>query len=400
MPSLRSFPLAVLVPVLLLVVALGAVSTACADEPSDRLIKQYCLNLDSPAPEVRAVAERALLAAPKERVVRPLLVTLSVGEPDARAFAAKALGRFGDPTLARPLIARVIEDDAEPVRNAAALAAVAAAGKDVAWDLVKDLGSPLLLRRMRAAQGLGVMANPFTVGPIINLLHIRIVGGGGPRAHIVVEEQITYVADYDVEIAANSIAFDPIIKVVQSGTVLDARIHRIERDIWIEEHATYANILRGMTGQDFGFDADRWSDWWDKNADEFTADYRREKKDVESGRTADRMLREARDAEAKEDFEEALRLYRHVEGEFARLAQARDAAGRREALEGSAYVRMKLEERQATANARNWLSMAKSFAANGRPDRAEEFARRVLAIYPDSAEAREARAYVREGGGR
>lgn len=364
------------------------------DDPGAAPARQWLRGLSSADEAERQATEAAILAAPKERVVPPLVLALALGSSEARAFAAGALGSCRDPQVVRPLLARVLDDDAEAVRAAAARSLVAVAGRDVAWDLVPALTQASVLRRMRAAQGLAWVGNPYAVGPLIGVLRIHIAGGGGPRAHIMVAEQFPYVGDYDVEIATNAIAYDPVIRTVQSGTVLDARVHRVEREIEIEEHLAYRNALRDLTGQDFGTDAGAWEVWYEKNAEVLTAAYRKEKEDAGAARAATRLLREARAAEAREEFEGALRLYRRIEGEYARLAQAGEAAGRREALEASAYVMMKVEEARETATARNWLSLAKSYAANGLDERAAEFARRVLHSFPDTAEAREAQALL------
>lgn len=51
----------------------------------------------------------------------------------------------------------------------------------------------------------------------------RVTAFNTQRAHILVADQQAYIKDFDVEIATNSVAFDPIVGIVQSGLALDVR---------------------------------------------------------------------------------------------------------------------------------------------------------------------------------
>ncbi|MBI5369370.1 MAG: hypothetical protein HZA54_20210 [Planctomycetes bacterium] len=51
----------------------------------------------------------------------------------------------------------------------------------------------------------------------------RVTAFNTQRSHILVQRQETYVKDYDVEIATNAIAYDPVIGVLQTGLVFDVR---------------------------------------------------------------------------------------------------------------------------------------------------------------------------------
>ncbi|MBI5367113.1 MAG: HEAT repeat domain-containing protein [Planctomycetes bacterium] len=393
-------PLSRLLPLALLALwaGLAPLLPVHGDDLTDGQVRDLLRAVAGPDESARRAAEERLLAAPAARTFEPCRKALATGARATRVFAARALARARNPQATRALLGRMLDDDDAPVRAAAARAVVALAGRDAAWELVPALGNAAALRRMRAAQGLALLGNPYTAGPLVRVLRLRIVGGGGPRAHIFVGGQTTYVKDYDVEIAPGAVAYDPIVGVIQTGTVLDARVHSVEHDITIEERLVYAGALRDLTGQDFGVDADAWADWWDKSAEAFTAEYRAAKRASGERRAAVRALADGRAAEEREDFEEALRLYRRIEGDFGQFPEAQEAAARREGIEASAYAMGKVEERQSSATARNWLSMAKSFAANGLTARAAEYARRVVDTYPASAEAAEARALLAGGG--
>lgn len=69
------------------------------------------------------------------------------------------------------------------------------------------------------------------------------------RAYATMLNQITYVQDFDVEVALASIIADPIVGVVSDGVVLDVRptISQNRRYILLELRPTVATLLRPMT---------------------------------------------------------------------------------------------------------------------------------------------------------
>ncbi len=72
----------------------------------------------------------------------------------------------------------------------------------------------------------------------------RVTAFNTQRAHVLVADQQAYIKDFDVEIATNSVAYDPIVGVVQSGLVLDVRpiISNDRRYITLELRPSVATL--------------------------------------------------------------------------------------------------------------------------------------------------------------
>lgn len=66
------------------------------------------------------------------------------------------------------------------------------------------------------------------------------------RANLVVANQVSYVADFDVEIASAAAIADPIVRVANDGVYLDVRpvVTADRRFVWVDVRPTVATLLR------------------------------------------------------------------------------------------------------------------------------------------------------------
>jgi hypothetical protein len=82
------------------------------------------------------------------------------------------------------------------------------------------------------------------------------------RANLTVVNQVSYIQDFDVEVAQTAFIADPVIGVIQDGLTLNFRAlsHTGTYDIY--EGAAYAGALRQLTDKDFGTDAKAWAEWF------------------------------------------------------------------------------------------------------------------------------------------
>jgi type II secretory pathway component GspD/PulD (secretin) len=66
------------------------------------------------------------------------------------------------------------------------------------------------------------------------------------RANLVVANQVSYVSDFDVEIASSAAIADPIVRVANDGVYLDVRpvVTADRRFVWIDVRPTVANLKR------------------------------------------------------------------------------------------------------------------------------------------------------------
>lgn len=84
-------------------------------------------------------------------------------------------------------------------------------GLGLHFRLLNDYELNLVVRALEKTQKGTVVSAP------------RVTAFNTQRAHILVADQQAYIKDFDVEIATNSVAFDPIVGIVQSGLALDVR---------------------------------------------------------------------------------------------------------------------------------------------------------------------------------
>jgi hypothetical protein len=88
-------------------------------------------------------------------------------------------------------------------------------------------------------------------------------GGPGGRNNFFAGRQISYISDFDVEIAQASQIGDPIVGTLREGVMLDVRVTSVIEE-WTEvERRVYYTALTRATGKDFGQDAMAWKKWWD-----------------------------------------------------------------------------------------------------------------------------------------
>ena len=87
--------------------------------------------------------------------------------------------------------------------------------------------------------------------------------GGATRAHMAVLTQTSYIRDFDVEVAQAAIIANPVVGVIQSGTVLDVTVMAVTTH---RNHIlrSYRDAIREISGDDPGADPKRWKEWLEK----------------------------------------------------------------------------------------------------------------------------------------
>ncbi|NUN47479.1 MAG: hypothetical protein HUU15_01450 [Candidatus Brocadiae bacterium] len=105
-------------------------------------------------------------------------------------------------------------------------------GIGLQYRILRELELNSVIRAVRKTQKASVVTAP------------RVTAFNGQRAHILVAQQQAYIQDYDVEIAQNARAYDPVIGIVQDGLVLDVRpiISNDRKYITLEMRPTVARL--------------------------------------------------------------------------------------------------------------------------------------------------------------
>ncbi len=183
-------------------------------------------------PALAAAAARALASVSTPDLVAAALGLLGRPEPALRAGCCRLLGTLGDESALRALVFHGARDLDEGVRREAVLAAASFGHDDLALPLVRALGSENLRLAGNAAQALGMLGDMRAAGYLVKRLSSH---GSSTRNFVAFVNQISYVRDYDVEIAQASNIANPNIGTIQEGVVLDVKVNDAHyTSTWIE----------------------------------------------------------------------------------------------------------------------------------------------------------------------
>ena len=222
---------------------------------------------DGPA-SARKFAIEALRGLQQEELLRPALRALRRGVPAAREVAARALGVVRDVDVVRPLVYAAIMDREEAVRAGAvaSLPAIAAADivtEDVRRPFARALWSEIPAVRMNAAEALGAMGGVASVEWVLR--RVQTGGGTGGRNHFFAGTQMSYISDFDVEIAQAAQIGDPIVGTIREGVILDTRVLAAREEFTVIERRVFYRALARATGKDYGEDWAAWQRWFDES---------------------------------------------------------------------------------------------------------------------------------------
>jgi hypothetical protein len=148
------------------------------------------------------------------------------------------------------VIEAAIQDPDADVRNQATQQMVRQADERIARLLIRNFRKRGPIEQRRVVDALKAMGGPKVLKVVIE--HWRDMWGPGPRAHMFVARQQSYVADY--EISGDS--YDPVVRQFLVGVVLDVKSLLAYADIYL------VKILREMTGRNHGNDLQAWRRWW------------------------------------------------------------------------------------------------------------------------------------------
>ncbi|MEN8148321.1 MAG: HEAT repeat domain-containing protein [Planctomycetota bacterium] len=213
--------------------------------------------------KVERIATKALAGVKDNYKVEPLAYALRYPAENVRVFAAKELGRIQDRRALQPLIHRSVIDPSETVREVALDAALAYQDPNLLAPYVKALNSKHQPVRINAAEAVGGLGDVRGIQYLVYRMSAH--GGGLNRSHIYLANQLSFIQDFDVEVAQTAFIADPQPGILQEGTTLDVRVLATERQADIVERRVLRNSLKRLSGVDMGDDAEKWGKWWMQN---------------------------------------------------------------------------------------------------------------------------------------
>jgi len=192
--------------------------------------------------------------------LRPLSIAARIKYTDVRMRAVKGLGGLNTADSLKPLYKRAVFDQSEEVRNAAVMAIKASDAKGKVGPFIRALNSPFDPVRVHAIKALGALGDAHAVGPLV--ARYQVAGGSGQSVYISQVNQISYVQDFDVEVAQTAFIADPVIGVIQDGLTLNFRVLATNGYIDVYEKPALSQALSHLTGKDFGNDPKAWMRWY------------------------------------------------------------------------------------------------------------------------------------------
>lgn len=215
-------------------------------------------------PAMRELAAQRLAAAPREAALAEVARGLASPSPNVRAFAAFAARRIDPASQADVLVRRAVVDPSERVRTEAARALRDAHDDTLVLRVAVALELPDSRLRTAAATSLGEMGSAVALPALAARLAAAQSGGhpGGTRAHLYVGRQVSYVKDFNPEIAQGASIADPIVDVVEEATLLDVRVGGTSVVSAEMERRSLCRALSRISGVDLPADPARWLSWW------------------------------------------------------------------------------------------------------------------------------------------
>jgi len=188
---------------------------------------------------------------PDDLVYRPAMKALKHSKPRVRWLGAHVLRAFGGkPNRVQELFRRSLQDGVWAVRRECVRSLKATGDSSLVKLYEKQLTNPKQTLQVRSAQALGELGFEAAARPLVKALADTWRPN---RVHIVNTRQVAYVKDYDVEVAQTAFIADPVVDVLQEGTVLEVALISVS-----VVRRVYRGALVRVTGADFGVDPKKW----------------------------------------------------------------------------------------------------------------------------------------------
>ena len=202
--------------------------------------------------------------------LEPMAFALRSRNEDLRVLAAEELGQIGNRRALRPLLHRAVYDPSEEVRHASIDAAKAIGDPNLIVPLVRALGAENPTMRMNAAAAISRAGDVRGVRYLVYRFEAH--GGGAGRAYNMTVNQLTFIQDFDVEVAQTAFIADPVPGVIQEGTVIDVQVVATQQTSYFVEREVIHGALQRLTrATDVPMEDGAWSAWFKEHGDELTA---------------------------------------------------------------------------------------------------------------------------------
>ncbi len=219
-------------------------------------------------PIERKFAAESLAGIDDKYKLDPLAWGLRSKNAAVRTYAAKELGRIGDRRGLRPLVWRAIHDPDDDVRAASLAAAKSIGDPNLLAPFVSAMWSDNTKVRMNAEKDVAELRDSFGVKYLVYRFEAH--GGGAPRCYYTNVRQLSFIQDFDVEVAQTAFIADPQVGTIQDGIVLDVQVVATSEVADLVEREVVHESLRTLTGAtDVENKPGAWAAWWKVHGKDF-----------------------------------------------------------------------------------------------------------------------------------
>lgn len=211
----------------------------------------------------RAIVARARLQelATRYDVTDALLKGLRDVSADVRRTALRVLATTTPEDALEPVLRAMLFDRDPAVRKEATVTAKAFAHEGIVYPVARAIEQDDAALREAGMDAAELLDDPRVVGALVRLLK-RADSAGKTRNHSANVTHTSYVKDFDVEIAQAAVIAQPIVGVLQHGTVHDVGVAGVfERRVPRGQRDRAGRLLSRFTGQSFGTDWRKWEAW-------------------------------------------------------------------------------------------------------------------------------------------
>jgi hypothetical protein len=202
-----------------------------------------------------------VLALDDPLAIGPLARILSRGNTRTRELLVEALSGFDDDEATMNLVATALLDPAEDIRLQAARVLSKRSDPRIVSDLRTALRSDEDEVVCNAAVALGVLRAREAALDLVNLLSFkRKVTMRIPRGDIVSAIQGSYISGIRYRVARGVAQAEPIIGVLTTGSAASYHPKKVRVTATVYRTEVQEALI-AITGQNLGFDADKWRRW-------------------------------------------------------------------------------------------------------------------------------------------
>jgi hypothetical protein len=212
----------------------------------------------------RKFAEEALAGVEDRYKLEPMAWGLRSAEKDVRVYCAKELGRLGDRRGLRPLVWRALHDPESSVRSASLAAAKQIGDPNLLAPLVAGLWANSAQIQANAVQAIVEYGEPLGVRYLVYRYEAH--GGSSQRVYYTNIKQVSFIQDFDVEVAQTAFIADPSVATIQEGFVIDAQVIATSaHGTFVEREVVHAALHRMTGATQVKNESGAWAKWYAEN---------------------------------------------------------------------------------------------------------------------------------------